>query len=90
VESDVLERILQYSQDQKKILGTQESRDIFNDLQVILSCIRNSDESHYNDIWNPGLEGDIIRVWNLMNMAYGLTVTRDWKGNCLIIFHCIC
>jgi hypothetical protein len=89
VESDVLERILQYAQDQKKILGTQESRDIFNGLQVILSCIRNSDESNHNDIWNPGIEGDIIRVRNLMNMAYGLTVTRDWKGKCLIILHCI-
>jgi hypothetical protein len=80
VESDALQRILQYAQDPKKILETQESRDIFNDLQVILSCICNSDENHHDDLWNPGLEGDIIRVRNLMNMAYGLTATRDWKG----------
>ena len=77
--SDIIQRILKYAYLPKQILESQESRFILNDLQHILSFNDIPGKSHH-DIWNLPLEGDILRLRNLMNMAHGLTVSREWNG----------
>jgi hypothetical protein len=77
--SDIIQTILKYAYLPKQILESQESRFILNDLQHILSFNDIPGKSQH-DIWNLPLEGDILRVRNLMNMAHRLTVSREWEG----------
>lgn len=77
--SDIIQRILKYAYLPKEILESQESRVILNDLQHILSFNDAPGKSHH-DAWDLRLEGDIMRVRNLMNIAHRLTVSREWEG----------
>jgi hypothetical protein len=77
--SDIIQRILKYAYLPKETLESQESRFVLNDLQHILSFNDTSGKSRH-DTWNLPLEGDILRVRNLMNMAHRLTVSREWEG----------
>lgn len=80
MESDVLQRILKYAQNQKQHLRSQEAGAIFNDLQVILSNTSTSGKSHLCGTCRSRLEGDIIRMRNLMNITHRITVSREWEG----------
>ena len=80
MKSVVIQRILKYAQVPKNVVESQESRAIFNDIQLILSCNHTSDKYNHDHPWNPTVEEDIIRVRNLMNVTQRLLVNREWKG----------
>lgn len=77
---DVIQRILKYAEVQERILESQESRAVFNDLQIILSCKYTPEKPANMKKCNLISEGDIIRLRNLMNLAPRLTVNREWEG----------
>ena len=81
ISTSLIQRILSYAYNTVDIIESREVRSVSNDLQSILSCPDNVDP-RYNRYNNSYLrvQEDIVQVRNLMNLAQGLAIEREWNS----------
>lgn len=78
--STLAQRLLKYAQSPKQMIESQETRAVFNDLQLILSHDYTSGKRCDEHHWNCAVKEDIIQVRNLMNVTQALLVSDELKG----------
>ena len=74
--SDVLQRILQYSQASQSNIGTREARFFLNDIQTILT----SSDSPCSTPSTLSTEEDIVQIRNIMNLTQRIDIDINRKG----------
>ena len=78
--STLIERLVQYAQNQSYMIESQDARALFNDLQILLGSEYTGGKRENENGWNPCIEEGIVQIRNLMNVTDAIAMGGELKG----------